>query len=369
MILCQNLLMGRPPDIRQRVPQSRRPGSEPAVAHGRIATPVDGQVRLLTKVARMYHERGIRQADIATALNISQAKVSRLLKRAAAQGIVRTTVMVSPGVYADLEERLEAKFGLLEAVVVDIESDDDERAVYSALGAAAASYLEATLGGGDRIGISSWSQTLLALVDRMRPFNVGGATQVVQLLGGIGTPEVQNMAQRLVGEFARMLGAEPVYVPAPGVVADRTIRDSLLQEVALTEVARRWNELTMAIVGIGSIEPSNLLAESGNAFSPEDRARLLEEGAVGDICHHVFTADGTAVTGDLAARTISIPVENFLSIPRRIGIAGGTRKWEPIRGALAGGWVNVLITDVNTAAALAGDEAGGNGTEGPELTG
>ena len=58
----------------------------------------DGQVRLLTKVARMYHERGIRQADIATALNISQAKVSRLLKRAEAPGIVRTTVTVAPGV-------------------------------------------------------------------------------------------------------------------------------------------------------------------------------------------------------------------------------------------------------------------------------
>ncbi|WP_231391761.1 sugar-binding transcriptional regulator [Arthrobacter sp. 35W] len=300
----------------------------------------------------MYHERGIRQADIATALNISQAKVSRLLKRAAAQGIVRTTVMVSPGLYSDLEEQLEAKFGLLEAVVVDIENDDDELAVHSALGAAAGSYLEATLGGGDRIGISSWSQTLLALVDRMRPFTVGGAAEVVQLLGGIGTPEVQNQAQRLAGEFARMLGAKPVYVPAPGVVADRATRDSLLQDVALTEVTRRWSELTMAVVGIGSIEPSDLLAESGNAFSPQDLERLLAAGAVGDICHHVFTADGTSVTGDLASRTISIPVENFLSIPRRMGVAGGRRKREPIRGALAGGWVNVLVTDIHTAEAL-----------------
>ncbi len=30
----------------------------------------------------MYHERGVRQAEIAAALNISQAKVSRPLKRA-----------------------------------------------------------------------------------------------------------------------------------------------------------------------------------------------------------------------------------------------------------------------------------------------
>lgn len=330
------------------------------MASNRYTAPVDGQLRLLTKVARMYHERGIRQADIADALHISQAKVSRLLKRAAALGIVRTTVMVTPGVHAALEERLEERYGLLEAVVVDVERDDDERAVIGAIGAAAASYLEATLSGGDRIGTSSWSQTLLALVDRMRPFTTRGATEVVQLLGGIGVPEVQNQAQRLVGEFARMLGAEPVYVQAPGVVADRAIRDALLKDSALTEVTRRWRELTMAIVGIGSIEPSDLLAESGNAFEPDDRSRLLAAGAVGDICHHVFTADGTSVTGQLADRTIHIPVEDFRAIPRRIGIAGGRRKHEPILGALNGGWVNVLITDLRTAEALVGEQAEGD---------
>jgi DNA-binding transcriptional regulator LsrR (DeoR family) len=323
----------------------------------RYSPPVDGQVRLLTKVARMYHERGIRQADIATALNISQAKVSRLLKRAAEVGIVRTTVMVAPGVHTALEDELQARYGLLDAVVVDVAQDDDESAVFSAIGAAAASYLEATLSGNDRIGISSWSQTLLAMVDRMRPFATRGATEVVQLLGGIGVPDVQFQAQRLAGDLARVLGAEAVYVQAPGVVADRTIRDGILHDAALTEVTRRWRELTMAIVGIGTIEPSDLLAVSGNAFPASDRRRLLGEGAVGDICHHVFTVDGTDVTGELGERTIAIPVDDYRAIPRRIGIAGGRRKHEPILGALAGGWVNVLVTDLRTAEALVGEGA------------
>ena len=33
------------------------------------------------------------------------------------------------------------------------------------------------------------------------------------------------------------------------------------------------------------------------------------------------------------------------SIRRRIGVAGGERKVDAIRGALRGGWINVLITD------------------------
>jgi DNA-binding transcriptional regulator LsrR (DeoR family) len=39
-------------------------------------------------------------------------------------------------------------------------------------------------------------------------------------------------------------------------------------------------------------------------------------------------------------------------VARSVGIAGGQRKHEAIRGALAGGWINVLITDLGTAEAL-----------------
>ena len=118
----------------------------------------------------------------------------------------------------------------------------------------------------------------------------------------------------------------------------------------------------MAVVGIGNIEPSELLAESGNAFEPAERQRLLDAGAVGDICHHVFTAAGTNVDGEVADRTIAIPVDDFFRIPRRIGIAGGPRKHEPILGALNGRWVNVLITDLRTAEALVEEKALANST-------
>lgn len=320
----------------------------------RYTRPVDGQVRLLTKVARMYHERGVRQADIASALNISQAKVSRLLKRAETLGIVRTIVTVAPGVYAELEEQLEERYGLAEAVVVDVDPDADERELLASVGAGAAAYLEATLSGSERIGVSSWSQTILAMVDRMRPFTVRAATEVVQLLGGVGAPEAQSHSNRILGELARMLGAEPVYVQAPGVVADPAIRDSLLRDPSMQDVSQHWNDLTMAIMGIGSIEPSDVLATSGNAFAAEEREALLAQGAVGDICHRIFRADGTLVRGELDDRIIAIPVENLMRIPRRVGVAGGERKLEAIHGALAGGWVTTLVTDLRSAEELAG---------------
>src|SRR3712207_6081945 len=163
-------------------------------------TQPDGQVRLMTKVAHMYHEQGIRQADIATNLHISQAKVSRLLKRAAETGIVRTIVAGPQGVHTDLEQGLEQRFALLEAVVVDVDGDEPE--ILAGLGSAGASYLENTLTGGERLGISSWSQTLLAVVDRLRPLRVPGAETVVQLVGGMGVPAVDRKSTRLNSSHA-----------------------------------------------------------------------------------------------------------------------------------------------------------------------
>src|SRR4051794_40972323 len=137
----------------------------------------------MTKIAHLYHEQGLRQSEIAGSLHISQAKVSRLLKRAGEVGIVRTVVVVSQGVHTDLEQALEERYGLLEAVIADV--DGDEAAILAGLGSAGAGYLEATLSGGGRVGVSSWSQTLLSGGDPLRPLRTSRAHQGAQLGGGL----------------------------------------------------------------------------------------------------------------------------------------------------------------------------------------
>ena len=47
------------------------------------------ELRLMTKVARLYYVQKLRQADICTQLAMHQSTVSRLLKRAEREGIVR----------------------------------------------------------------------------------------------------------------------------------------------------------------------------------------------------------------------------------------------------------------------------------------
>jgi DNA-binding transcriptional regulator LsrR (DeoR family) len=325
-----------------------------ALGGDRYATSED-DLRLMAKIARMYHERGMRQSQIATELHISQPRVSRTLKRAADLGIVRTTVALPAGVYTDLEEQLEARYSLSEAVVVDAGGAEED--VTLAIGAAAATYLETTLTGGDVVGISSWSATLLAAVDSMRPARTRVVDEVIQMIGGVGDPRVQMQATRLIGLFASNTGATPVFMPAPGMLATPGARDSLMADPSVIAVMDRWAALSVVLVGIGSLEPSPLLRESGNALAGRDQDRLRAAGAVGDICMRFFDAKGAVVDADVHDRVVGIDPEQLRQVPRRIGVAGGLRKHSAVRAALLGRWVNVLVTDVDEARRLLDDSA------------
>lgn len=308
----------------------------------------------MTKVARLYHEHDVRQPEIARRLHISQARVSRLLKQAELDGIVRTTVVVPEGILTAVEDQLEQAYGLREAVVVDSVDTTDDGVIYD-LGVAAGAYLELTLTGGDVVGISSWSSTLLAAVDSMRPLPRSGADRVVQLMGGIGNPAAETHAAHLTQRFAELTGARPTFLVAPGIASSPEVREVLLKEQYVQEAMAAMEELTLALVGIGSLEPSTLLQSSGNIFSDDERSKLGKQGAVGDICLRLYDDEGKPIESDLNRRVIGVTLEQLARTDRSVGVAGGPRKYEAIRAALRGRLVNVLITDHVTAERLIAD--------------
>lgn len=324
-------------------------GGPPDTQHERAMTRID-ELRLLTKVARMYHQHGLRQTDITKRLNVHQSTVSRLLKRAEKEGIVRITLSVPSGTHPELEEALQSAYGLREAIVVD--SIEDEEQIVRDLGAAAAFYLETTLRPTDVVGISSWSAALLAMVEAMHPTERSRGTRVVQILGGIGNPGAETYATHLTRRLAILVAGTATLLPAPGVVGSAEAKRVLLGDRYVREATALFRSVTLALVGIGAIEPSKVLAASGNIFSAQELDMLRAHGAVGDVCLRFFDGTGTPVATPLDERVISIDLARLRRVDRVVGIAGGLRKTAAIRGALRGGLVNVLITDFATAARL-----------------
>ncbi len=310
------------------------------------------ELRLIARVARMYHEWGMRQADIAKQLGLSQASVSRLLARAQSEGIIRISISIPEGIHTDLEETMIKKYGLRDAIVVDAIGYDDEKIIQREVGSAAAYYLENVLRQNEVVGLSSWSATLIALVDAMQPVPRRTGIQVVQILGGVGTATAQVHASHLASRLADLVNGSAVFLPVPGVVGSEAAMKVLTGDESVRSVFNLFDQISTALVGIGSVEPSSLLAASGNIFSEKELVTLREHGAVGDILLHFYDNQGKPLPDILSSRVISMSLDQLKQVDRAVGVAGGRRKYAAILGALRGKLVNILITDHFTAERL-----------------
>ncbi len=308
------------------------------------------ELRLMAKVARMYYMQGLRQQGITERLQIHQSTVSRLLKRAREANLVRISVNNPTGIFAEMEDRLVGQFQLKDAIVVDCPAE--EAPLVRDLGAAVAYYVETTLKPGTVIGISSWSRSLYAMVDSLHPGDYCHGGKVVQILGGVGQVGAEHYAIYLAQRLAAVIGATPVLLQAPAVVGSAEAQRVLASDPSVRAAAEFFERLDIALVGIGSMEPSKLLANSGNIFSPAERAELSGQGAVGDICFRYFDARGEPVKSPLMQRVIGIELSTLRRAKRVVGVAGGRRKVASILAALRGRWIDVLITDRRAAEAL-----------------
>ena len=308
------------------------------------------ELRLMAKVARMYYVQELNQQAITEKLQLHQSTISRMLKKARALNLVRFNIATPPGTFADLEDQLTSRFDLKDTVVVDCPAEGD--AMVRDLGAALAYFLETSLKPGKVVGISSWSRSLFAMVDALHPGEYCADGKVVQILGGVGNVGSEfhaiHLAQRLAGSIA----AKPVLLQSPAVVGSPEAQRVLSRDQAVQEASALFDRLDIALVGIGSMEPSRMLAVSGNIFSREERAELQRLGAVGDICFRFFDADGRPVKSPLMKRVIGIDLVKLRACRRVVGVAGGAQKLDAILGALRGNLIDVLITDQRTAEAL-----------------
>lgn len=119
----------------------------------------------------------------------------------------------------------------------------------------------------------------------------------------------------------------------------------LLKDPYIAASLAALEQVEVALVGIGDLEPSKLLAASGNVFSAKELESLQKLGAVGDICLRFFDAQGRPVQSKLDERVIGMSLPQLAKVQRTVGLAAGPRKVKAMRAALGAGLVSVLVTD------------------------
>ncbi len=313
------------------------------------------QVRVTAKVAHLYHTYGLRQTEIAERLGLSQSRVSRLLRLATEYDIVRTTVVMPPGLNPDLEHGMERAYGLRQAFVVDVVSEREGDLV-TELGMAAGSVVESLGMGPGVVGFTSWSRSLRAMVRSMRPVRGSMVHDVVEMLGDVGPPSIQNEASEATRRLAELLGAQATFLRLPGVVGSKAVRQDLLRRDPHSRAAfALLDNLQLALVGIGSCEIVPPLRAGENFFSQEQFQAAIGQGAVGQVNLRFIGRGGDPIDSPFDDLVIGISWDQLRRAELRIGVAGGADKLEAIRAALVGEWVNVLVTDTATAGWLLGN--------------
>ncbi|MCT4708575.1 sugar-binding transcriptional regulator [Enterobacteriaceae bacterium H16N7] len=306
--------------------------------------------RLLVKIATLYYLEGRKQSDIAELLSLSQSFVSRAITRCQKEGVVKISVVQPSNIFLNLEKGIEERYGLKQAVIVDVEEDASDAAIKRAIGSAAAHYLETRLRPRDLIGISSWSSTIRAMVDAVHTQNLK-ASGIIQLLGGVG-PNGNVQATILTQTLAQHLNCEAWLLPSQSIEGSMEEKNRLVASKDVADVIARFDEVDIAIVGIGSLEPSQLLKTSDNYYHDEMLKMLAERNAVGDICLHYYDKQGNAVLRNEEDPVIGMELEKVKKCPNVVALAGGAEKVAAIKGALTGGYIDVLITDYPSARLL-----------------
>lgn len=297
------------------------------------------QKDLMTEAAILYYEKNRTQQEIAATMGLSRQTVSKLLNDAIREHIVEIRIHHPESRCSDMERRLCSTFELKQAIVSSVSGTDDSLRTLMTVKKAAEFLLPLLRESGQNIGIS-WGRTIQQFISELPAVETTGNT-VFPLFGATDCEQAYFSSNELARTLADKLGADVKYAWFP--YQPENIQDCELfkRTSYYKNLKARWEDIDLAIVGIGDNTALQLLE---NSLGQNAQRRT---SVAGDIATHFFTEDGSLIGMD--SNTLCASTENLKAAKLTVAIACGDAKLKAITGALRTGIIDVLITDEYTA--------------------
>lgn len=313
--------------------------------------------RFLIKAAELYYRDGLSQQEIAQKLHTSRTSISRALIQARNEGYVQIRIQYPEQSNLGLERELEEKYGLTEALVAvpAYDQSSDQEVAFQAV-----DYTLRVLKKNMVLGMT-WGRAMhgfveqLAQDERLRSLSFRNV-KIVPFLGTPGVTQLDSWdattySNTLATKVGNLLHCASYNLSAPMYV-DGEKEKKLIEGIdEISKVLHMAETADMALIGIGSMQKDSSIIKAG-IRTEEEYKELIQKGAVGEIVGRIYDKNGQTVDEDLRRKMIGISLDKIAKIPVRVGISYGKDKIEAIKGAIAGGLVNVLVTDVPTAELL-----------------
>jgi DNA-binding transcriptional regulator LsrR (DeoR family) len=295
---------------------------------------------LLHTVAKLHYVSCLPQSEIARRLGFSTATVSRLIRRAHEEGIVRIEVRDIATTEAIADE-LASRLALRCVVVIETPS---EAGTLAALSTPVGQLLrDAGLHQGSVLAIG-WGRTVWEVIQAGLPRCPGVLT--VPASGGMQEPALHFQVNEFIRLAAEQMGGVPKFIHAP-YLPSLASRAAFLADPTIREHVVLWDRLDVALFGIGLPYPVDL-AHGGTASTPVDP---ILANAAGDVLQHFYDIDGKLIAWEGEQRLIAISPAQLRQVPLAIGVAVSPEKAPGILGAARAGLINALVTDTRSAQA------------------
>lgn len=292
---------------------------------------------LMSSVARRHYLDGRSKTEIADEFGISRFKVARLLENGLAQGLVRIEIGWPGLIDVGLSDRLQERFGLMHAIVVDSQ-DDHPAAMRATLGGAAADLLQEIVTTTDVLGLA-WARSVSAMTGCLTRLP---ATPVVQLTGALSRPDIDDSSMELVRGVAQLSGGPAYLYYAPLVVADAATARALRGQPEVARAFAQFGSVTKAVAGLGGWAPGQ--STVFDATEGPERDDLARQGVVADISGILLTIDGSTLHAPINDRMVGIDAMQMSAIPEVIVICYGPEKATAVLAGIRSGLVKGLVT-------------------------
>lgn len=304
---------------------------------------------LLLLAARLYYVDGLSQSDVARWINVSQAKVSRVLALARQKGIVQITVAEYDPRNHQLEAEIERRLNLRQAIVINTVPGLPPEELRRSLVHFASPWVAGLIPPRGRLAISG-GRTLQWLSQEMEPPQADCGLSVVQAMGNIdsnvGPYDALELGRVVAGRWKGVF----LTLNTLALLPNAEVRNQFLALEPIRRVIEHLARVDIALVGVGTLTNS-VFVERG-VLSSSDAEQLVRAGAVGEICGRFYDARGEECASVYRDRVVSIEMEHLRRTPEVVAVVAGSDRSEAILGAVAGGLIKSLVIDGAGAAAL-----------------
>lgn len=307
---------------------------------------------LAVQVAWLSYIGGLTQAQIATRLSLSRAKVHRLITEAHQAGYVHVFIDRAPERLISLEDTIREHFGLEQCVVVpNVESPGAQKGNLKAVASAAARYIHGRIVSGEvkSLGVS-WGRSL-AEIAKALPRGEFSDLSFISLMGSLTLQAAINPFD-VIYRLSDTTGGQGFFLPAPFIANSVEDKHVLMAQRSVQDALERARGVDLCCLGIGAINADQpMFAESMGLLSEQDRDVLEAAGAEGELAGQFLDKHGRLIDNPLNQRTIGLSLDELKTLDV-LGVGGGAQKAPAIAAVLRSGVLKRLIIDETAANAV-----------------